>query len=393
VRKTPALPALLVSSVLIVIALVVPATALAQAQTSSVTLSASAAKITIGQAVTFSGSIDPATAGESVEIRDAADTLVASATTGADGSFSADVTPSGTRAYHAAWAGVTSAEVSVRVRATIDVTMSTARLFDDVVVRGTVDPARPGRRVDVELSLGRKVVDSQRVEMGTAGRFEATFRAMQPGRYRARASFTGADLLTARDVSSPSNTPLPSLSTGSHGVYVRLLEQRLVELHYRLVGTDDGRYDDRTADAVVAFHKVQGMARTFTVEVSTWRALADPRVPQPRYTWRGLHVEVDQTHQVAMIVVDGEITDIFHVSTGKPSTPTHDGLFRVNRKIAGYSGHQLYYPSYFDGNRALHGWPDVPTYPASHGCVRIPYWNAQWVYGLAPIGTRVAVYH
>jgi L,D-transpeptidase-like protein/putative peptidoglycan binding protein len=393
VRKTLALPTLLVTALSVVVALTLPVTALAQTQTSSVTLSAAATKITIGHAVTLSGSIDPATAGETVEIRESSDALVASATTAADGSFSADVTPSGTRAYHAAWAGVTSAEVTVRVRATIDASMTTARLFDDVVVRGAVEPARPGRHVEVELRLGRTVVDTQRVEMGSAGRFEATFRVMQPGRYRARATFTGADLLTARDVTPPSSTPLPSLSTGSHGVYVRLLEQRLVELHYRLIDTDDGRYDDRTADAVVAFHKVKGMARTFTVEASTWRALADPRVPQPRYTWRGLHVEVDQTHQVAMIVVDGEITDIFHVSTGKPSTPTHDGLFRVNRKIAGYSGHQLYYPSYFDGNRALHGWPDVPSYPASHGCVRIPYWNAQWVYGLAPIGTRVAVYH
>jgi lipoprotein-anchoring transpeptidase ErfK/SrfK len=102
---------------------------------------------------------------------------------------------------------------------------------------------------------------------------------------------------------------------------------------------------------------------------------------------------VDQTRQIALVVVDGEVTGVFHVSTGKPSTPTRDGLFRVNRKIAGYSGHHLYYPSYFDGNRALHGWPDVPTYAASHGCVRIPYWNALWVYGLADLGTRVVVYH
>jgi lipoprotein-anchoring transpeptidase ErfK/SrfK len=94
-----------------------------------------------------------------------------------------------------------------------------------------------------------------------------------------------------------------------------------------------------------------------------------------------------------MVVEDGDVTAIFHVSTGKPSTPTHDGLFRVNRKIAGYSAHRLYYPSYFDGNRALHGWPEVPTYAASHGCVRIPYWNALWVFDLATIGTRVAVYH
>jgi hypothetical protein len=176
-------------------------------------------------------------------------------------------------------------------------------------------------------------------------------------------------------------------------VFVELLEQRLAALHYRLAGVHDRDYDFRTADAVVAFHKVQGMSRTFSVDTATWRALADPKVPTPRRRWRGFHFEIDQTRQVLYTVEDGEITDILHVSTGKASTPTRDGLFQVARKIAGFSANHLYYPSYFDGYRALHGWTDVPTYAASHGCVRIPYWNAIWVYELADYGTRVVVYH
>jgi hypothetical protein len=70
-----------------------------------------------------------------------------------------------------------------------------------------------------------------------------------------------------------------------------------------------------------------------------------------------------------------------------PSGLTRDGAFRVSAKTAGFSPNRLYYPSYFDQYRALHGWTEVPTYAASHGCVRIPYWNAQWVYGLADHGT------
>jgi DNA-binding transcriptional LysR family regulator len=187
-------------------------------------------------------------------------------------------------------------------------------------------------------------------------------------------------------------TPLPSLASGATGTFVRLLESRLVELDYRLAGRTDGRYDFRTADAVVAFHKVQGMARSFAVSSSTWRRLAEPRVPQPRRTWRGFHVEVDQTRQVLYLVRDGEIDDILHVSTGANGA-THDGTFRVYRKLAGYSPNRLYYPSYFDGLRALHGWTEVPTYPASHGCVRIPYWNATWVYARVDLGDRVVIYH
>jgi hypothetical protein len=387
VRKLPALFALF--------ALVVglPVSALAQAAAQSITLEASAAKISFGDPVTLSGEVSPASAGETVQILDASDAVVATATTDAGGAFAVDVTPEATTTFRAAVGSVASDAVTVRVRASLTASISPVRLFDDVIVRGTVKPARPGGRVEVELLLGGRSVATRRVAMGSTGRYRAAFTVETPGTYRARATFGADDLLVAKATTDAHATPLPSLSTGSHGAYVRLLEQRLVDLHYRLLDTDDGRFDFRTADAVIAFHKVQRMPRTSTVNAATWRALADPAEPKPRFTWRGLHFEVNQTLQVAIVVVDGDVTDIFHVSTGKPSTPTRDGRFRVYRKIAGYSPNRLYYPSYFDGNRALHGWPEVPTYAASHGCVRIPYWNALWVYGLADIGTRVAVYH
>jgi len=35
----------------------------------------------------------------------------------------------------------------------------------------------------------------------------------------------------------------------------------------------------------------------------------------------------------------------------------------------------------------------VPPHPASHGCSRVPYWTAKWIYGLARMGTRVIVHH
>jgi lipoprotein-anchoring transpeptidase ErfK/SrfK len=213
-----------------------------------------------------------------------------------------------------------------------------------------------------------------------------------PGTYRVRATFADDTHLRGKALDGPDATPLPSLHQGSHGRFVRLLERRLVELHYRLEGVDR-RYDLRTADAVVAFRKVQGMDRVFTVGPTVWRALADPIVPHARADTQAFHFEVDQTHQVLLTVERGAVTSISHISTGKPSTPTHDGSFRVYRKVATLTGGGLYWPSYFDGLRALHGYVEVPTYPASHGCVRIPYWNAKWVYRHAPIGTRVIVYH
>jgi lipoprotein-anchoring transpeptidase ErfK/SrfK len=368
-----------------------PATAAAQTGP-SLTLSASDPSIRFGQRVVLSGSLQPASGGETVEILDGSAAVVATATTAPNGSFEATIRPDGTDDYVAAFDGAQSAPVTVRVRAIVSVWMSNVRLFDTVKVRGEVEPARPGRRVEVKLVLGDRVIDTKRAAMGPGGGFTARFEVPKPGRYRARASFKTDDLRRGSDTSLSDVTPLPALNSGDGGTFVRLLESRLVELDYRLADAKDGRYDFRTADAVVAFHKVKGMARSFAVSSATWRRLAEPRTPHPRQTWRGFHVEVDQTRQVLYMVQDGDITDILHVSTGAGGA-TRDGTFRVHRKLAGYSPNRLYYPSYFDGLRALHGWTEVPTYAASHGCVRIPYWNARWVYGRVELGDRVVVYH
>jgi lipoprotein-anchoring transpeptidase ErfK/SrfK len=95
---------------------------------------------------------------------------------------------------------------------------------------------------------------------------------------------------------------------------------------------------------------------------------------------------------VLYMVRDGIISNIVHVSTGRLPGWTREGVFRVYRKIAGYSGGRLYYPSYFDGLRAIHGWPEVPPYPASHGCVRVPMWTATYLYSRIPMGTLVRIY-
>jgi hypothetical protein len=375
------------------LSLLAPMPAGAQVPTpASITLEVSAGKVRFGDAVTFGGTVTPASGNPTVEIRDGAGTVVATASTDAGGAFSTELVPDRTDTYVAVAGDATSEPVTVRVRAVVAVAMSPVRLFDTVAVRGTVGPARPGATVLVELRRAGTTVATERVAMGPAGGFVASFTVERPGTYRARASFWAADLLPGRSVTEADDTPLPRLSEGDDGVFVELLERRLMDLHYRLAGPNDGAFDHRTADAVVAFHKVQRMDRVSVATAATWRRLADPRIPHARRDERGFHFEVDQTLQVLYTVEDGQITNILHVSTGAGGA-THDGTYRVYRKLAGYSPNRLYYPSYFDGLRALHGWTSVPTYPASHGCVRIPYWNAKWVFRLADYGTRVVIYH
>jgi lipoprotein-anchoring transpeptidase ErfK/SrfK len=365
----------------------------AAAQTTpSVTLAASSPEVTFGESVALSGEIAPAAAGESVEIHDETETVLATATTDAGGAFTVTLEPERSADLRAVWDAVESDLVRIDVRAVVTVRLRDVLLFDAASVSGRISPARPAERVKVTLTHAGEPVATRHPVIADNGTYETTFPIEEPGVYRARAAFSGADLLRANALDGPESPPVPTLREGARGVAVELLERRLVELHYRLARVDR-RFDFRTADAVLAFRKVQGMQRLSSVDDGTWRALADPRIPRPRFDMKRFHFEVDQTHQVLFTVERGEITNILHISTGKPSTPTHDGRFHVYRKYAGLTGGGLYYPSYFDGLRALHGYVEVPTYPASHGCVRIPYWNAKWVYGLASVGTPVMVYH
>ena len=362
------------------------------ATANAVTLDASAPIVTFGHDVHLTGAVDPAASGESVEIRDAADAMITSATTDATGAFDVSVTPQATTTYHAHWQGLDSATVTVKVRAVVRVKLAAVRLFDTVRVTGHVTPVRAGEDVTVSLLHGGRAIVTRTPAQRATGRFSARFPVPLAGTYRARAVFSAADLARGVDQSGPRSTPLPTLSQGDRGEFVKLLKQRLRTLRYHVPGADGG-FDARTGDAVLAFRKVQRMDRNFVVTPTLWRALASPKRLHPHGGRRGFHIEVDQSKQVLFTVDRGVVTAILHVSTGKPSTPTHDGTFHVQRKLAGYSPHLLYYPSYFDGNRAIHGWPDVPTYNASHGCVRVPMWAARWIYGLADLGTKVLIYH
>jgi lipoprotein-anchoring transpeptidase ErfK/SrfK len=48
--------------------------------------------------------------------------------------------------------------------------------------------------------------------------------------------------------------------------------------------------------------------------------------------------------------------------------------------------------NYFVSGYAIHGYAEVPTYPASHGCLRLPIADAAPVYRWVHLGTAVDVY-
>ncbi len=368
------------------------ATIPANAQTTGVTLTASPAEVTFGATVGLIATVDPAVAGQAVAILDADARTIASGVTGSGGRFRATIEPRADLSLHATSDGLESAPVSVRVDPVLTVETGTAMLYGDLAVSGRFQPARPGVEVRIQLVRSGSVVATKKAPMSAGGRFATALRLSEPGTYRVKAFLDADDLQPASSTAVVAVHELPDLALGSRGAAVEVLERRLVELRYHLRGVDDV-FDFRTADAVMAFSKVQRMPRVQTVTSSVWRALARPRSFVPRDRSQGFHIEVDQTRQVLATVLDGRVAAIFHVSTGKASTPTRDGTFHVFSKLAGFSPKRLYYPSFFDGGRAIHGWTDVPTYPASHGCVRVPYWIAIWIFDQADYGTPVIVYH
>jgi PKD repeat protein len=178
----------------------------------------------------------------------------------------------------------------------------------------------------------------------------------------------------------------PNLTVGSHGPSVWALERRLADLHYAV--HRDGSFGDDDVEAIYAFQKVEGLPRTGSVDASLWSRLERAHTPSARYG--GDHIEVDKTRQVLFVVRSGRVALIVAVSTGATgNTPL--GLWHVYRKVQGFDW-VLYYPNYFLRGFAVHGYPDVPPYPASHGCVRIPMWIATTIYSDIAYGSAIYIY-
>lgn len=356
----------------------------------SVTVQVLDPRVDYPASVKLTGAIAPAGEDQSVEIWSAEDGLLTIVSTDPEGGFGTELFLEGNDLLYAVWGDSRSEPVEVQVRPKVEVELKGVRLFSRARVVAFVEPDVSGLTLKARLLRNGRTVASREI-VTDGGLIRTSIRVTKPGRYRVRVVVDSPDHAPGRAATDTKRTRLPRLGEGSAGPAVKALETHLGRLGYHLDGIDR-RFDYRTADAVRAFNKVQGRPREGHVGRATWRALASPVRPKPAARGPRFHIEVDQTKQVLYVVRKGKVADILHVSTGAGSA-TRDGVFHVHRKLAGYSANRLYYPSYFDGLRAIHGWNEVPTYNASHGCVRVPMWSAQWIYGLADIGTEIRIYH
>jgi lipoprotein-anchoring transpeptidase ErfK/SrfK len=176
----------------------------------------------------------------------------------------------------------------------------------------------------------------------------------------------------------------------------RAVQMRLVALRYLPASAVSGRWDYRTAQAVMAFQGWEGLDRDGQVGARTLGALATARPPQPTRPAGARAIEVFRAKGVTLLVEDGQTTRAIHSSSGRPGYATPSGRYRVFRKeLQSWSypyATWLPYASYFNGGVAFHAYGNVPAYPASHGCIRVSAPEAPYLYAFATLGTPVTVY-
>jgi hypothetical protein len=235
-------------------------------------------------------------------------------------------------------------------------------------------------------------VTFQPSKTGKSGMAVVPFTSKLPARVEVRASHLASPQL-ATLVAKPVRVTVAPLHAkpGARGPAVRLLQTELAKLGY-VVG-QRGLFDQRTARAVLAFRKVTGMARTTNASSDVFKALAKGKGQfKLRHPEHGKHVEADLSRQVLALAEGAKVVRIYPMSSGKPSTPTVIGSFRIYSKSPGYNAKGMYFSNYFIRGYAIHGYAVVPVFAASHGCLRVPIPDAISIYNWLRIGNIVDVY-
>jgi lipoprotein-anchoring transpeptidase ErfK/SrfK len=336
-----------------------------------------------GQRIRFAGRVVPALPGERVDLERDGRT-VATGRVRIGGRYAIGARARAPGSYAVRIGELLSRGIAVAVRPQLTVSLRGARIAGRaLVVHTALKPAAAGSlRVEVRRPGMRQL------ERAGHSRLALRIPTRRAGDYRIRIAVTPAPGWAPTSAALSIPVHVFRLGPGSRGPSVRELERRLAGLGYALRAVD-AYYADDTTEAVLAFQKVQRLPLTGTVTAGFWRVLDRAVTPRPRYA-SGNHLEVDKRRQLLLVIRGGRVVLVSHVSTGATgNTPV--GRWRVYRKVTGWDW-VLWYPMYFLRGFAIHGYPSVPAYPASHGCVRVPMWLAPRLYERNPDGAVVYVY-
>ena len=231
------------------------------------------------------------------------------------------------------------------------------------------------------------------------------------------------------DPAKPKTVLARTLKLGSSGDDVKAAQQLLKDSGFD-PGPLDGEYGPGTLDAVWAFEGLV-LKRPYAQQVGQltndiWQTMQDPIVYKPRRPDNvagATHMEIYLDLQVAIVFTGNKPTLITHISSGtgekwceivksdtddkgQPLNPpvekdvcgvskTPGGVFQFYRRYQGNREGPLggmWNPVYFNFGIAVHGAHNVPSTPASHGCIRIPMFIANYFPKLVAKADRVFVW-
>lgn len=193
--------------------------------------------------------------------------------------------------------------------------------------------------------------------------------------------------------------PWEGWGPGAAGPEIQAYEQRLADLRFD-PGPVDGVLDQQTAYALEGVQKLAGFQPNGRLGVGEQAFLEafqyDPPLQaggEPNRT------EVDVARQMLVLYEDYQPVLLTTMSSGSGEhycynsprdnptericeyATTPSGRYTYYYRYAGWHESplgELYNPVYFNKGIAVHGYDQVPAYPASHGCVRIPMHIAEY---------------
>jgi hypothetical protein len=183
-------------------------------------------------------------------------------------------------------------------------------------------------------------------------------------------------------------------------------------------GQADGVWGPQTAQGLCTFRLIAGLPVSrdplTAADLAKLRGFNAAyaslgRIPAAAKAGRSTYFVATQTCQTMLYVKDGHHERVLRISTGKPGFETPVGAWVLGATQPGWSCSTLYpeacfrhtagmnarYPEegvpfsqfgnmynkrVITGSYLLHGSLSVPTYPASHGCVRVSIEDSDWLY-------------
>lgn len=249
-----------------------------------------------------------------------------------------------------------------------------APIYGSVSVSGSISPFLAGQKVLVSFYRNSHSILTRTlaVEKGTAsaGTFRTSIIVRTDGRYAVSATHPATATLGGK--TTPRSTwgvRFPSLHPGQCGRVVAGFKGALARMGY--VSGGGACFNARLGREVLAYRKVNDMARDQQAGGRLVQQAFDGRGGyRVRYPGAGEHAEVPLSKQVLVLTKGSRPFAIYPVSTGKPSTPTVTGHYHFYLRSPGYNSEGMFYSFYWYRGYAVHGYAEVPNYPASHGCVR-----------------------